>query len=107
VYTSGPLNVLLWGCETWNLTEGNLNRFRSFHHGAIRCILQIIWTQVREKHIENKEVKAMFLNILNIDAFISKKTAKYVGKIARSSDSTLHKKFLAAWINKSRKKGVL
>ncbi len=104
VYTSGPLNSLLWGCETWNLTERKL---RSFYHCVIRCILQISWTQVREMHVKNKEVRAMFLNILNIDAFISRRMAKYVGKIARSSDSTLTKKFLAAWINKARKEGAL
>jgi hypothetical protein len=35
VYTSGPLNALLWGCESWNLTKKNLNKLRSFHHGVI------------------------------------------------------------------------
>jgi len=34
----------------------------------------------------------MFLNIPNIDAFISKRMAKYVGKNARSNDTTLPKK---------------
>ncbi len=106
VYTSGPLNALLWGCETWNLTERNLRKLRSFHHGAIRHILQISWTQVREKHIKNKEVRAMFLGIPDIDAFINRRTAKYIGKVARSDDSTLPKKFLAAWINKARKEGA-
>jgi hypothetical protein len=45
----------------------------------------------------------MFLNIPNIDAFINRRTARYIGKIARSNDSTLPKKFLAGWINKARK----
>ncbi len=106
VYTSGPLNALLWGCETWNLTEKNLRKLRSFHHGTIRRILQISWTQVREKHIKNKEVRGMFLGIPDIDAFINRRTAKYIGKVARSDDSTLPKKFLAAWINRARKEGA-
>jgi hypothetical protein len=56
---------------------------------------------VREKHMKNKEVRGLFFNIPNIDAFINKRTARYVGKVARSDDTTLPKKFLAAWINKA------
>ncbi len=48
----------------------------------------------------------MFLNIPNINAFIRKRTAKCVGKVARYNDSALPKNFLAGWINKPRKEGV-
>lgn len=48
----------------------------------------------------------MFFNIPNIDTFISKRTAKYVCKIARASDCSLPKKYLAGWINKPRKNGA-
>jgi hypothetical protein len=52
VYVSGPLNALLWGCESWNLSKDNLRKLSAFHHGAIRRILGIKWNQVREKHIK-------------------------------------------------------
>ncbi len=51
-------------------------------------------------------MRGMFLNIPNIDAFISKRTAKYAGKVVRLNDSALPKKFLAAWINKPMKEGA-
>jgi hypothetical protein len=51
-------------------------------------------------------VRARFFNIPNIDAFIKRRTAKYVGKIARSDYSNLPKKILAAWKNKPRKSGA-
>jgi hypothetical protein len=73
----------------------------------IRCILHIKWSQVQEKHIKNREVREMFFDIPNIDAFINKRTARYIGKVARSDDTTLPKKFLAAWINKAQKLEVL
>jgi hypothetical protein len=60
---------------------------------------------VREKHIKNREVRAMFYNIPNVDTFIDKRVAKYISKTARSSNTNLPKKFLAAWINKARKPG--
>ena len=36
IYVAGPLNALLWGCESWNLTKQNLNKLTAFHHSAIR-----------------------------------------------------------------------
>jgi len=57
IYVAGPLNALLWGCESWNLTKNNLRKLTAFHHGAIRRILGIKWNQVREPHIKNKEVR--------------------------------------------------
>jgi hypothetical protein len=96
---------MIWGCESWNLKK-KLNKLRSFHHGAIKRILHIKCGQVREKHIKNSKVRAIFFNIPNINTFISKRTAKYIGKIARGSDCSLPKKFLTAWINKPRKNGA-
>ncbi len=51
------------------------------------------------------EVRAIFFNAPNVDAFINKRVAKYIGKTAKSKDTSLPKKFLAAWINKVRKIG--
>jgi hypothetical protein len=75
IYVAGPLNAVLWGCKTWNLSKQNLSRLSSFHHGAIRRILAIKWEQVREKHIKNREVRALLCIIPNIDTFITKITA--------------------------------
>jgi hypothetical protein len=48
----------------------------------------------------------MFLGIPDIDAFINRRTAKYIGKVVRSDNSTLPKKFLVDWNNKARKEGA-
>jgi hypothetical protein len=106
IYIAGPLNALLWGCETWNLMKSNLDRLRSFHHGAIRRILNIKWQQVQEDHIKNKEVRKHLFNIPNIDVFINRRTAAYLGKVTRSNNNTFPRKFLAAWVNASRKNGA-
>ena len=103
IYVAGPLNALLWGCESWNLIKKNLDKLKSFHHGAIRRILNIKWNQVREDHIKNKEIRKLLFNIPNIDAFINKRTAAYIGKVTRSNNDSYPKKFLAAWINTKKK----
>jgi hypothetical protein len=105
IYIAGPLNALLWGCEAWNLTKCNLKKIMSFHHSAIRRILNIRWDQVREKHIKNHEVRGLLSNIPNIDAFIDKRTANYIGKISRSNPRTYPRKFLTAWIHGKKKNG--
>jgi hypothetical protein len=83
----------------------NLDKLKSFHHGAIRRILNIKWNQVREDHIKNKEIRKLLFNIPNIDAYINKRTAAYIGKVTRSNNDSYPKKFLAAWINTKKKKG--
>ena len=103
---AGPLNALLWGCESWNLTKQNLNKLTAFHHSAIRRILGIGWDQVREKHIKNREVRGLLCNIPNIDAYIAKRTATYLGKISRLNNNCYPKKFLTAWIAGGRKSGA-
>jgi len=105
IYIASPLNALLWGCEAWNLTKRNLNKIMSFHHSAIRRILNIRWDQVRNNHIKNHEVRGLLCNIPNVDAFINKRTATYIGKISRSNPEAFPKKFLAAWICGKRKNG--
>ena len=105
IYVAGPLNALIWGCESWNLTKHNMNKLMAFHHSAIRRILGIKWNQVREKHIKNKEVRGILCNIPNIDAFIAKRTAVYLGKVS-PSNNTYPQKFLTAWITGKRKNGA-
>ena len=106
-YVAGPLNALLWGCESWNITKNNLRKLAAFHHRAIRRILGIKWSQVREQNIKNKEVRGLLWKIPNIYAFIYQRTATYIGKIIRESTSTSYPKmFLAAWINNHKKPGA-
>lgn len=105
IYIAFPLNSLLWGCKTWNLTSKNLKKLEAFHLGAARRILNIKFDQVREERIRNKQVRFKFCNIPNIKAFIICRTARYVGKITRSSEDNFPKRFLGAWIKKSKKTG--
>ena len=52
------------------------------------------------------EVRGLLADILNVDAFITKRTATYIGKIIRADQESLPKKFLTAWINGSQKNGA-
>ena len=105
VYAAGPLNTLLWGCKSWNLTEPNLKHLSSFHHKAIKRILSLKWERVKEEKITNEEVRRRFNNIPNIETYIIRRTSRYIGKVIRSEKNNIPWKLLGAWIFAPRKIG--
>ncbi len=64
------------------------------------------WDQVKEEHIKSKKIRKSLFNIPNIDAFINRRTAAYIGKVTRSSSNSYPKTFLAAWVNTKRINGA-
>ena len=106
IHIMGPLNLLLWGSETWNLTEANLKKLNAFHHSAIRWILGIKWEKMKEERITNDKVRTVFNNIPPVQDFISKCTLRFLEKIVRTNDRQIQKKMLNAWIPTARKSGA-
>ena len=105
IYLTGPINTLLWGSESWNLSQSNLHDLNVFHHAAIRYILNIKWTQVREQRITNDELRQRFNDIPDIELLIIKRTWTYIGKIVRSPNTSIPKRLMGAWIQCPRKMG--
>jgi hypothetical protein len=55
-----PMNLLLWGAETWLLRKSQLDKLEVFLHRSIRRILQISMSKVREQRLHNDKVRQMF-----------------------------------------------
>ena len=53
VFWAIPCNLLLWGCEIWDLRQNLLEKLDVFLHHSIRSILGIRMVQVREINIKN------------------------------------------------------
>ena len=104
-----PVNLLLWGCETWAIKSNNLRILDVFVHRSIRRILKISIQQVQDERIRNSEVRKRFYNIPNAERMISIRQLNYLGKLCRNSNENfLPKQLLLAWINHKRpKRGVL
>jgi len=102
VYT---LNTMLWGAESWNISQANINKLNAFHHLAIRQILGIRMKRVQEEKIMNEEVRRRFGNTPPIEVFITRRTWRYIGKIVRDNQTSIPKKLLGAWIHQPRKAG--
>jgi hypothetical protein len=71
-YNVFMINAVLWGCESWNLSAKAKNLLESFHHGAIRRILDIYWEQVRSEKIRNIMVSFWFCNLQKINLILTK-----------------------------------
>ena len=97
VYIMGPLNILLWGSESWNLSDQNQVKLCTFHHSTF-CRILGIWTdKVIECQIMNKQVRNWFGNIPPINEFITRRTWRYIGKVCRVKEESLPKQMLGAW----------
>ena len=77
-YVTGPLNTILWGAESWNMSQANINKLNAFHHLAIRQILGIRMKRVQEEKLMNEEVRRRFGNTPPIEVFITRRTWRYI-----------------------------
>ena len=53
IYLVIPIDLLLWGCQTWALTKVLTKKLEAFHMRCLRRILKIRWDDVRKLKIQN------------------------------------------------------
>eukprot|EP00957_Ditylum_brightwellii_P089902 6846728-Ditylum_brightwellii.AAC.1 len=70
LYTVIPMNLLLWGCDTWALNQSDWKLLQVFHTSSIQRILSISMVEVQEKQMYNKNLYAMF-NVDSIEAIVT------------------------------------
>ena len=102
------INALLWGCESWSLTEYWLDRLDSFLHRSIRSVLRINLQNIRDDRITNAYVRRIFYNIPDIRRLIAARTLKFIGKLGRelcNGNPTIPAKLLGSWVNNKRLPG--
>ncbi len=78
-----PMNLLLWGAETWSLQKSQLDKLEVFLHRSIRHILQILMTTVQEQRLQNDKVRKMFYSIPSVWKMIAARRMDFVGKMIR------------------------
>jgi len=78
-----PMNLLLWGAETWSLRKSPLDQLEVFLHRSIQRILQISMTKVQEDRIRNENIRKMFYSIPCVRNMIAARQADFIGKMIR------------------------
>ena len=105
LYLAIPVNLLLWGCETWTLKAADYRKLQVFHTKSIRKILGIGMTEVQESRITNDTILRKFDNINPIEDIVHNRQLRWIGKIPNMSEKRLPRKMLGCWIYSSRKTG--
>ncbi len=78
-----PMNVLLWGCETWSVRKALSNKHEVFLHQSIWRILCISMFRVKEEQIHNAHVRRMFYDIPCVGNMIAASQLDFLGKTVR------------------------
>ena len=78
-----PMNLLLWGCETWSVRKALSNKLEVFLHRNIRRILRISMFRVKEEHLHNEHVRRMFYDIPRVGNMIAARQLDFLGKTMR------------------------
>jgi exonuclease III len=106
IFQAIPINTVLWGCESWAMSEIISRKLQVFYHKSIRKILNINMFEVEQDRITNQDLRKRFCNAPCLLDIISKRQLNWIGKVARMDPYTrLPRKLLAAWTNNNRKVG--
>jgi hypothetical protein len=105
IYKAIPINLLLWGCETWAPRQGLLRKLEVFLQKSMRRILGISMYQVAEDRLHNETVREKFYNISSIETTIAARQMCFIGKFVRSGFECPAKQLLTACCGSMREKG--
>ena len=104
VYLTLVVSILLFGAESWCLTEELLDRLRVFHNQCIRTMCGVtLWHQWHFS-IRNRDLRAR-MKIESLDHYISVRKLRWAGHVARMGHERLPRKFLTSWVRNPRPHG--
>jgi exonuclease III len=101
VYESLILSILLYGCESWCLTENLFRLLRCFHNRCVRVMCGVNMVKVFTDRISTETLLNQ-LNLGFIDAYICKRQLRWAGHVARMDMSRIPRKMLSSWVNEKR-----
>ena len=86
LYLAIPINLVLWGCESWALKHTDMKKIQVFHSSAIRRILNINMVEVQNEHLSNTILYQKF-SIDTIEDIMVSRQLRWIGKIARMPEN--------------------
>jgi hypothetical protein len=105
IYCAIPLNTVLWGCESWSMTEQAKRRLSAFHHTSLRSILGFNMHHVEKHHIKNETIRKWMCNAPDIIDVAHRRQLQWIGKVVRMDESRAPPRLMMAWTTNPRKPG--
>ena len=107
LYGSLVLGILLYGCESWVLTQPLLQRLHTFHNGCVRSMTGRAARVPDGEHARRRALAPLYsaLGLTSIDKYISNRKLRWAGHVMRMDMSRLPRKFMTAWVDVPRERG--
>ena len=93
LYKQIPLNIALWGCDSWALKDDHIRQLAQFHHDSIRSILGFRKCWHKELHYTMKQV-LIDANIESMEQLVTTRTLRFLGKVARMPEDRLTRRMI-------------
>ena len=100
LFNSNIISALLYGCESWRVTNTNTHKLQTFINKCLRKILKIHWPET----ISN-EMLWTRTNSTKIDTIIKERKWKWIGHVLRKKDGNIAKEALEWNPQGQRKRG--
>ena len=104
VYLTIVVNLLLYGSESWCLTEKLLHRLNCFHNRCIRSMCRVTKRQTWLHKIDSDTLRRR-LKLEKMEYYISLRKLRWAGHLARMPMTRLPRQFLTSWVNHPRPHG--
>ena len=104
VYEGEILSILLYGSETWLLTEAVLQRLRCFHVRCLRAMCRVTRVHTREQHISTWELQQE-MGLESIDVYVARRQVRWLGHVARMPFERTPRRMLSSWVPAPRPAG--
>jgi len=100
-----PMNLLLWGCETWSMRKALANKLEVFLHRNIRRILLVSITRVHEEQIIKEHIRHMFYDIPRVSNMIAACQLDFIWKTVQGPSDRPAQQMLTACCDHVRRVG--
>ena len=105
VYICLILAILLYGAESWCLTEKLYNKLRCFHARCIRAMCRVNRWHTFQQRISNAELRTR-MGIDSLDSYVTRHQLRWAGHVSRMPYNRLPRKMLSSWVRSKRPRGA-
>ena len=106
VYEALVVSIMLYGCETWSLTEELYDRLRVAQAQHFRAMCRVTRKHTWQHHISTQSLGQQ-LRLDSIDTYIMRRQLRWLGHVSRMDfESRLPRRMLSSWVPHRRPTGA-
>lgn len=106
LYMQIPMNIVLWGCDSWALREDHIRKLDRFHHDCIRSILGFSRRWHKERGITMEDLRKK-TGVGTMKQLVTDRTLRFLEKIAGMPETRLTRRMLHSQCEVNEENGPL